>query len=126
MLELCPFFVRFINNYSDRRMTMIIDNDLEVEIGDGVAVFDEPSLRDWAVMEAMSGKTLEEQADIILPKLKELRGFKYKDGSDVTVEDLKNKKFSAKFFLTLIRAWTNSIVSSIRVEGEEKKEEMTH
>jgi hypothetical protein len=105
---------------------MIIDNDLEVEIGDGVAVFDEPSLRDWAVMEAMSGKSLEEQADIILPKLKEVRGFQYKDGTDVTIEDLRNKKFSAKFFLTLIRAWTNAIVSSIRVEGEEKKEEMTH
>lgn len=105
---------------------MIIDNDLEVEIGDGVAVFDEPSLRDWAVMEAMSGKSLEEQADIILPKLKEVRGFQYKDGSDVTIEDLRNKKFSAKFFLTLIRAWTNAIVSSIKVEGEEKKEEMTH
>lgn len=105
---------------------MIIDNDLEVGIGDGVAVFDEPSLRDWAIMESMSGKTLEEQADIILPKLKELRGFSYKDGSEVTVEDLKNKKFSAKFFLTLIRAWTEAIVSSIRVEGEEKKEEMTH
>lgn len=105
---------------------MIIDNDLEVEIGDGVAVFDEPSLRDWAVMEAMSGKSLEEQADIILPKLKEVRGFQYKDGTSVTIEDLRNKKFSAKFFLTLIRAWTNAIVSSIRVEGEEKKEEMTH
>lgn len=105
---------------------MIIDNDLEVEIGDGVAVFDEPSLRDWAVMEAMSGKSLEEQADIILPKLKEVRGFQYKDGTNVTIEDLRNKKFSAKFFLTLIRAWTNAIVSSIRVEGEEKKEEMTH
>ena len=69
-LSYAPFFIRCISNYSYRRSTMIIDNDLEVEIGDGVAVFDEPSLRDWAVMEAMSGKSLEEQADIILPKLK--------------------------------------------------------
>lgn len=105
---------------------MIIDNDLEVEIGDGVAIFDEPSLRDWAILEDMNGKSLEEQADILLPKLKEVRGFEYKDGTAVTVEDLRNKKFSAKFFLTLIRAWTTAIVESIRVEGSEKKEEMTH
>jgi hypothetical protein len=99
---------------------MIIDSDLEVAIGDGVAVFEEPTLRDWAVMVEMSNKTLEEQADIILPKLKALRGFEYKDGSEVTIDDLRNKKFSAKFFLMLIKAWSAAIVSGLRDEADSK------
>jgi hypothetical protein len=99
---------------------MIIDSDLTVAIGDGVAVFEEPTLRDWAVMVEMSNKSLEEQADILLPKLKDLRGFEYKDGSQVSVEDLRNKKFSAKFFLMLIKAWSQAIVSGLRDEAESK------
>ena len=99
---------------------MIIDSDLTVDIGDGVAVFEEPTLRDWAVMVEMSNKSLEEQADILLPKLKDLRGFEYKDGSQVSVEDLRNKKFSAKFFLMLIKAWSQAIVSGLRDEAESK------
>ncbi|NBT57611.1 hypothetical protein EBT16_02390 [bacterium] len=105
-----------------RAKTMIIDNDLTVQLGDGVAVFEEPTLRDWAIMVEMSGKSLEEQADILLPKLKELRGFEYKDGSPVTVDDLKNKKFSAKFFVQLIQAWSKAIVSGLRGDAEEKND----
>lgn len=101
---------------------MIIDNDLTVKIGDGVAVFEEPTLRDWAVMIDMNGKSLEEQADILLPKLKELRGFEYKDGTPVTIEDLKAKKFSARFLLQLIQAWVKSIVQDLKGEGDEKKD----
>lgn len=101
---------------------MIIESDLTVKIGDGVAVFDEPTLRDWAVMIDMSGKTLEEQADILLPKLKELRGFEYKDGSPVTVEDMKNKKFSAKFFFQLVQGWSRAIVEGLRGEAEQKND----
>ena len=101
---------------------MIIDNDLTVNVGDGVAVFEEPTLRDWATLVDMEKKTLEEQADLLLPKLKELKGFKYKDGTDVTVEDLKNKKFSAKFFLQLIMAWTKAVVSDLKGDGDEKKD----
>jgi hypothetical protein len=101
---------------------MIIDNDLTVEIGDGTAIFDEPTLRDWAVMVDMNGKSLEEQADILLPKLKELRGFQYRDGTPVTVEDLRNKKFSAKFLLQLIQAWVKAVIDGLKVEGGEKKD----
>jgi len=105
-----------------RESAMIIDSDLTVKVGDGVAVFDEPTLRDWAIMIEMSGKTLEEQADILLPKLKELRGFEYKDGTAVTVEDLKNKKFSAKFFFQLIQAWSKAIVEGLKGEAESKND----
>lgn len=101
---------------------MIIDSDLVVKVGDGIAIFEEPTLRDWAIMVDMSGKTLEEQSDILLPKLKEIQGFQYKDGTPVTVEDLKSKKFSAKFFLQLIQAWTKAIVEGLRGESEEKKD----
>jgi hypothetical protein len=101
---------------------MIIDSDLTVKIGDGVAVFDEPTLRDWAVMIEMSGKSLEEQADILLPKLKELRGFEYKDGTAVTVEDLKGKKFSAKFFFQLVQAWSKAIVEGLKGEADSKND----
>lgn len=101
---------------------MIIDNDLTVKIGDGVATFEEPTLRDWAILVDMNGKSLEEQADLLLPKLKELKGFQYRDGSDVTVEDLKGKKFSAKFFLQLVTAWTKAIVEGLKGESEEKKD----
>jgi hypothetical protein len=101
---------------------MIIDSDLVVKVGDGIAIFEEPTLRDWAVMVDMNGKSLEEQSDILLPKLKEIQGFQYKDGTPVTVEDLKSKKFSAKFFLQLIQAWTEAIVEGLRGESEEKKD----
>lgn len=102
---------------------MIIDADLEVKIGDGVVVFEEPNLRDWAILSDLAGKSLEEQADIIIPKIKELKNLQYRDGSDVTLESLKAKKFSAKFFLTLIRSWSQAIVAGIRVEAEEKNVE---
>lgn len=105
-----------------RENAMIIDSDLTVKVGDGVAVFDEPTLRDWAIMIEMSGKTLEEQADILLPKLKELKGFEYKDGTAVTVEDLKNKKFSAKFFFQLVQAWSKAIVEGLKGESDSKND----
>lgn len=102
---------------------MIIDSDLVVKIDDGVAVFDEPTLRDWAVLVDMNNKSIEEQADILLPKLKEISGFQYRDGSYVTLEDIKNRKFSAKFFLQLVQGWTKAIVSGIRGEAEGKNDE---
>ena len=103
---------------------MIIDCDLVVKVGDGTATFEEPTLRDWAVLVDMEKKTLEQQAELLLPKLKELQGFSYKDGTLVTVEDLKGKKFSAKFFLQLLTAWTRAVVDGIRGESEEKKEQL--
>jgi hypothetical protein len=102
---------------------MIIDSDLVVKVGDGIAVFEEPTLRDWAILVDMEKKTLEQQADLLIPKLKELRGFQYKDGTDVSVEDIKNKKFSAKFFLQLMTAWSRAVVDGIRGDSEEKKEQ---
>jgi hypothetical protein len=103
--------------------TMIIDSDLVVKVGDGIAIFEEPTLRDWATLVDMEKKTLEQQAELLLPKLKEVQGFSYKDGSAVTVEDIKNKKFSAKFFLQLLTAWTRAVIEGIRGESEEKKEQ---
>lgn len=102
---------------------MIIDSDLVVKVGDGIAIFEEPTLRDWAVLVDMEKKTLEQQADLLIPKLKEVQGFSYKDGSPVTVEDIRNKKFSAKFFLQLITAWTRAVVEGIRGDSDEKKEQ---
>jgi TATA-binding protein-associated factor Taf7 len=102
---------------------MIIDNDLVVKIGDGVAVFDEPTLRDWAILVDMEKKTVEQQADVLIPKLKEISGFQYRDGSSVTVEDMKNKKFSAKFFLQLVQGWTKAVVDSLQNESEAKNVE---
>jgi hypothetical protein len=102
---------------------MIIDNDLTVNVGDGVAIFDEPTLRDWAILLDMDKKSLEEQVDILLPKLKSVEGFKYRDGSDVSIEDIKAKKFSARFFLQLMIAWTKAVVSDLKGEGEAKKAE---
>lgn len=105
-----------------RESAMIIDSDLTVKVGDGVAVFDEPTLRDWAIMIEMSGKTLDEQADILLPKLKELKGFEYRDGTAVTVDDLKNKKFSAKFFFQLVQAWSKAIVEGLKGDSDSKND----
>jgi hypothetical protein len=102
---------------------MIIDSDLVVKVGDGIAVFEEPTLRDWAVLVDMDKKTLEQQADLLIPKLKEVQGFSYKDGSPVTVDDIRNKKFSAKFFLQLITAWSRAVVDGIRGDSDEKKEQ---
>jgi hypothetical protein len=94
-------------------------------VGDGVAIFEEPTLRDWAILVDMEKKTLEQQAELLIPKLKELRGFQYKDGTDVTVEDIRNRKFSAKFFLQLMTAWTRAIVEGLRGDSEEKKDQPT-
>lgn len=102
---------------------MIIDSDLVVKVGDGVAVFEEPTLRDWAILVDMEKKSLDQQADLLVPKLKELRGFEYRDGTPVTVEDIRNKKFSAKFFLQLMQAWTKAVIEGIRGDSDEKKEQ---
>jgi hypothetical protein len=104
-------------------LSMIIDNDLTVKVGDGVVVFDEPTLRDWAVLVDMTNKSMEEQADVLLPKVKEVRGFQYKDGSDVSIDDLRNKKFSAKFFLQLVQAWAKAITDGLREDAEAKNVE---
>ena len=48
---------------------MIIDSDLVVNVGDGVAIFEEPTLRDWAILVDMEKKTLEQQAELLIPKL---------------------------------------------------------
>lgn len=102
---------------------MIIENDLIVHLGDGVAIFEEPTLRDWAILVEMEKKTLEQQIDMIVPKIKEIRGFEYRDGTPVTIEDIKNKKFSAKFFVQLLGAWTKAVVQGITGDIEEKKEQ---
>lgn len=102
---------------------MIIDNDLVVKIDDGVAIFDEPTLRDWAILIDLEKKTLEQQADVLLPKLKDIQGFEYRDGSSVTLEDMHNKKFSAKFFLQLMQAWTKAVIEGLRGEAEGKNAE---
>jgi hypothetical protein len=102
---------------------MIIESDLVVNLGDGTAVFEEPTLRDWAILVDMEKKSLEQQIDLIVPKLKEIRGFEYRDGTPVTIEDIKNKKFSAKFFVQLLGAWTRAVVDGLRGDSEEKKEQ---
>jgi len=123
-----PLFVYIENNPGNLprfigRLIMIIDSDLVVKVGDGIAVFEEPTLRDWAILVDMDKKTLEQQADLLIPKLKEVSGFHYKDGTSVTVEDVRNKKFSAKFFLQLMTAWTRAVVDGIRGDSEEKKDQ---
>ena len=99
---------------------MQIDNDLVVKLGDGEVIFDEPGLNDWTVMLAMDGKALDEQADILVSKIKGVSGLTYRDGSAVTVEDLKAKKVPARFFTQLITAWTRAIVEGIKGEAEAK------
>lgn len=100
---------------------MQIENDLVVKLGaDGEVVFEEPGLNDWAIMLAMDKKPLEEQADILLAKLKDVRGLTYKDGSAVTIKDLRAKKFSARFFVLLLNGWTKGIIDSVKSEAEEK------
>jgi hypothetical protein len=123
-----PLFVYIENNPGNLprfigRLIMIIDSDLVVKVGDGIAVFEEPTLRDWAILVDMDKKTLEQQADLLIPKLKEVSGFQYKDGTPVTVEDVRDKKFSAKFFLQLMTAWTRAVVEGIRGDSDEKKDQ---
>lgn len=102
---------------------MRIDEDLIVKIGDGELVFEEPSLRDWAILTDLAGKSLEEQADILTPKIRAVSGFEYSDGSPVTLESLRAKKFSARFFLQIIRGWTQAILASTKDEAEAKNEQ---
>lgn len=101
---------------------MRIDEDLVVTIGDGTLVFEEPSLRDWAVLTDLAGKSLEEQADILMPKIKAVQGFEYSDGTAVTLETLKEKKFSARFFLSMVKGWTEAILAGMHSEAASKKE----
>lgn len=99
---------------------MQIENDLVVKLGDGEVVFDEPGLNDWTLMLQMDGKTLEEQADVLLPKVKGTRGLTYRDGREVTVEDIRAKKFPARFFMVLLRGWTQGVIDGIKGEAEAK------
>jgi hypothetical protein len=97
----------------------VIEQDVVVQMGDGEVVFEEPSLRDWAIMVELTGKSLEEQADVLLPKIKSVSGLTYRDGAEVTLKTLAEKKFSARFFLHLVKAWSDEILKSFKSEGNE-------
>jgi hypothetical protein len=101
---------------------MRIDEDLVVKIGDGTLTFDEPSLRDWAVLTDLQGKSLVEQADILVPKLKAIEGFEYADGAPVTLQDIQDKKFSARFFFQIVRGWTEAMLAGMAQEAASKNE----
>lgn len=105
---------------------MIIDADLNIPIGDGVVIMEEPSLRDWAFLMELSEKKTEEQADMIVSKVKGVAGFKYSNGADVTVEDIKAKKFPARFLISLINGWTAAILQNVNGGAQEKNEQMAN
>lgn len=100
-------------------MATVIDQDVVVTLGDGKVVFEEPGLNDWAFLTELSNKTLEEQADMLVPKIKEVTGLNYASGEAVTIETLKAKKISARFFVQLVKGWSDAILASFKSDASE-------
>lgn len=98
-----------------------IDQDLVVKVGELEFVFEEPSLNDWATIAKMEGTSLDQQADALFPKLKELRGeSQYKDGTLVTLESVKEKKLPARVFLQIVKGWSQGVVAGLKGEADAK------
>jgi hypothetical protein len=99
---------------------MAIDADLEVAIDTGKIFFEPPGLNEWAIVMEMDSKPIEEQATMLVEKILGVEGLVRKSGEVVTVESLKEKKFSSPFFYLLKRKWIDAVINSARGGAEEK------
>jgi hypothetical protein len=91
---------------------MAIDGDTVVEIDGGKVYFQAPGLNEWAFFTGFEGKNVAEIAEMVVPRVVAVEGLKKKDGSDVTIEDFKNKVFSVPFFNALFSKWVKAVTAS--------------
>lgn len=99
---------------------MAIDSDTVVEIDGGKIYFSAPGLNEWAFFTSFEGKNVAEIADMVIPRIVAVEGLKKKDGSDVTIEHMKNKEFSVPFFNQLFSKWTKAVTAATSGEAEAK------
>lgn len=104
-------------------MATVIEQDVVVKWKTGEVVFEEPGLNDWATLTELSNKSLDEQADMLIPKIKSVSGLEYASGEPVSLESLKAKKFSARFFVHLVKGWSDAILKSFQSETAEGNEQ---
>jgi hypothetical protein len=105
---------------------MIIDEEiLEVLLGDGKLVFLDPQLKGFAQMTAVEKVDPEERADLLFSQLLAVENLFYRDGTPVTVESLREKKCSIKFFTQVVLAYYDAIGKRTQAEAEAKKEGST-
>ncbi len=101
---------------------MAIDNDLVVEIDGSKVFFEPPGLNEWATIVEMDNKSKMEQAKLLGSKALGVEGLKRKDGTDVTLEDLKEGKYPIPFFFQLKKKWLNAVISASNDEVSAKNE----
>jgi hypothetical protein len=99
---------------------MAIDSDTVVEIDGGKVYFQAPGLNEWAFFTGFEGKNAAEIADMVLPRVVAVEGLKKEDGSDVTIETLRNKECSLTFFNQLFAKWVKVVTAATAGEAEGK------
>jgi hypothetical protein len=101
---------------------MAIDCDLIVKVDEGQILFTPPGLNEWAEVLKMDGKSVEEQATLLVEKVVAVENLTYKDGRPVTLEDVKSCKFPVSFMFLLKSKWINAVIASAKGEAEGKNE----
>ncbi|TXH14219.1 MAG: hypothetical protein E6R03_09695 [Hyphomicrobiaceae bacterium] len=87
---------------------MAINDDVLVEI-DGGKVFVDSPMNLWVKFKDIDKKNVMELAEISIPTIVRVEGLKLKDGSDATVQDFKEMKFSYTFFQEFFVKWAKAI-----------------
>jgi hypothetical protein len=103
---------------------MILDNLLTVTIEDAVFVFEEPNLRDWAVIIDINAKRdLSEQVKLVSQKLVSVENLSFKNGTPITVDDIKAGNIPVKLGMFFVNKWSEAVVNTFKTgEAETKKE----
>lgn len=104
---------------------MAVDADIVVKIDGGEVVFPAPGLNDWAFFGSFAEKNTLEIAEMVVPKIKAIRGIKNQDGSDVTLEQFQRMEISLPFFNRLIALWIKTIQGASSPTEAEAKNALT-
>jgi hypothetical protein len=100
-------------------MATIIDQDVTVNIGEGSVVIEQPGYNERVFLKALAEKSEDDQVEWAINKVVAVNNLVRKDGSPITVEDLKARKFSYAFGVYLFVQIVKSITSFDKIFGNE-------
>lgn len=107
----------------------ILDQPLRVPILDGAVLFRIPMQNEFLLLqkqqeEVQAGeKTLDQIIDGVLGKVVGVENFFYADGTPVTPDDLRGRKFPWQFFVTLSEEYPKAVERMFRGEVEAAKKD---
>lgn len=110
---------------------MIIDDYIVVKIGDGELRFHNPEFRAWAVITGLDEDennaklSVEDKAKRFWENLAEVDNIVRRDGSSVTLEDIRELKHPMSFYHQARKGFITELTRLISGAGAEAKNEST-